>query len=109
MAYIFGLGLTIFIMHIFKHAQVSSTLLPPVDAQVGQASLATKFCILPGKSRFIPLLLALIFQCLPVPFPVQSSCAQLEQRPVWSKAPCCQQQPLSQGPCVFWLFAAKLP
>ena len=23
-AYIFGLGLTIFIMHIFKHAQVSS-------------------------------------------------------------------------------------
>lgn len=26
-AYIFGLGLTIFIMHIFKHAQVSSTSL----------------------------------------------------------------------------------
>lgn len=25
-AYIFGLGLTIFIMHIFKHAQVSRTL-----------------------------------------------------------------------------------
>lgn len=24
-AYIFGLGLTIFIMHIFKHAQVSTT------------------------------------------------------------------------------------
>lgn len=27
-AYIFGLGLTIFIMHIFKHAQVSPALLP---------------------------------------------------------------------------------
>ena len=26
-AYIFGLGLTIFIMHIFKHAQVSVTVL----------------------------------------------------------------------------------
>lgn len=26
-AYIFGLGLTIFIMHIFKHAQVSMTVL----------------------------------------------------------------------------------
>lgn len=30
-AYIFGLGLTIFIMHIFKHAQVSSALLPHTD------------------------------------------------------------------------------
>lgn len=29
---------------------------------------------------------ALLFQCLPVPFPAQSLCAWLEQSPVWGKA-----------------------
>lgn len=32
------------------------------------------------------LLLALLFQCLPVPCPAQSLCAWLEQSPAWGKA-----------------------
>lgn len=66
-AYIFGLGLTIFIMHIFKHAQVSSALLLHTDAcsltrQPGHKCPTAR----QGKSRCIP---SLGF-AFPVPFPL---------------------------------------
>ncbi|OWK03120.1 HM13 [Cervus elaphus hippelaphus] len=55
-AYIFGLGLTIFIMHIFKHAQVSTTPLCTGSAFTAEFESAeidkskTHFCSLEEKS-----------------------------------------------------------
>lgn len=51
------------------------------------------------------LLLGLLFQCLPVPFPAQSLCAWLEPSPAWGKAgsgSCISNNSTSAGlPCVF--------
>uniref|UniRef100_A0A8D2M983 Histocompatibility minor 13 n=1 Tax=Zonotrichia albicollis TaxID=44394 RepID=A0A8D2M983_ZONAL len=108
-AYIFGLGLTIFIMHIFKHAQVSSTLLPPVDAHPsGSGHLGHEVPASCQEKVDLFLLLALIFQCLPVPFPSQSSCAQLGQSLLGARLLVSNSSPSARGP-VFFGSLAKLP
>lgn len=76
-AYIFGLGLTIFIMHIFKHAQVSPAPLPRRGTQPDAPAWPRVSRARREKSSCVPL--ASLSQCLPVPRPPPKPCG-----PGWS-------------------------
>lgn len=103
MAYIFGLGLTIFIMHIFKHAQVSSAAQRHVLGGTCQLGHEVPASCQEKAAAF--LVLTLVLQCHPVPFPAQNLCAWLEESPVWDKAglgSCVSNSSTSVGlSCVF--------
>lgn len=99
-AYIFGLGLTIFIMHIFKHAQVSSAVLPPADARPKQDMPVWPrgSCIMPGKSRCIPSLgfaFPMLACTLPCPKLVCLARAESCLGQGWFRQLCFQQHHLS--------------
>lgn len=95
-AYIFGLGLTIFIMHIFKHAQVSSALLLRTDACSLTHQPGHKCPTACQEKVDAFLLLALLFLRLS---PAQSSGTE----------PCWSRQRHSSGLVLWGLFAAELP
>ncbi|XP_039240848.1 minor histocompatibility antigen H13 isoform X4 [Pipra filicauda] len=109
-AYIFGLGLTIFIMHIFKHAQVSSAVLCPTDArprgsgQLGHqvpASCQEKVGCVPS--------LGFDFSSACLYFSLPKACVPGWSRDLFRAQICVfNSSPSARLPCGFWLFAAKL-
>lgn len=54
-AYIFGLGLTIFIMHIFKHAQVSRTYVACQEGFPTEASYKGFICHTSNQRQLLPV------------------------------------------------------
>lgn len=75
-AYIFGLGLTIFIMHIFKHAQVSSAM--RCTSHVGHSM----WFLHRAREKQMHSFSHFAFPVSACTFPAQSFCAWLEQSPV---------------------------
>lgn len=95
-AYIFGLGLTIFIMHIFKHAQVSSADARPKLGHEIPASCQEKGDVF--------LLLALLFQLVSLAGASSWFGARLAQA---AAVPTTAPQPGCAA--VLWLFPTLLP